>query len=79
MNRTYRSRAPFANQPSKRKKRDYDATNDLAARVILADTRKRTAFQVRWARAFTRRLAAESAATLSATEGTTRGRGGSNL
>ena len=51
--RTYRSRARFAtDRPTKRKKRDYDATNDLAARVILADTRKHTRFQVCWARAF---------------------------
>ena len=62
------TRTHFANQPSKRKKRDYDATNDLAARVILADTRKHTGFQIRWARAFMRRLAAESTAAISATE-----------
>jgi len=49
MNRKARgTRTHFANQPSMRKKRDYDATNDLAARVILADTRKHTGFQVRW-------------------------------
>ena len=65
---THWSRRRAANQPTKRKKRDYDATNDLAARVILADTRKHTGFQVRWARAFIRRLAAESAAAISATE-----------
>ena len=56
------TRARFANQPSKRKKRDYDATNDLAARVILADTRKHTGFQVDWAQAFLRRRAEESRA-----------------
>ena len=63
MNRTYRSRARAANQPSKRKTRDYDATNELAARVILADTRKHTGFQVHWARALTRRLAAAISGT----------------
>ncbi len=61
-------RARLANQPSMRKKRDYDATNDLAARVILADTQKHTQFQVCWARAFQRRKAAESTAAISPTE-----------
>ena len=52
----------IANRPTKSKKRDHDTTNELAAEIILADITKHTDFQVRWAKAFTRRRAAESSA-----------------
>ena len=49
------TRARAADRPTKRKKRDFDEQNAIAASVILADTTKHSAFQVRWAHAFSRR------------------------
>ena len=60
MNSNYWTRTRAANQPSVRKKRDFDEQNAIAATVILESPNQHSAFQVDWAKAFTRRRAAES-------------------
>ena len=49
-----------ADRPSKRKKRDLDEQNAIAADIILAAPERQSQFQVDWARRFTRRQASES-------------------
>ena len=60
MSKTHWARTRAANQPSARKKRDFDEQNNTAATVILADPRKHSDFQISWAHAFRQRRAKES-------------------
>ena len=53
MNRNHWARRRAKDRPSKTAKYDHD--NSVAAAVILENTSKHSDFQVRWAKAFTRR------------------------
>ena len=55
-----------ADRPTKTAK--YDRDNGIAAGIILSAPEQHTRFQVRWAKAFERRRAAENTAAISATE-----------